>query len=127
MEGREEGKQGGFSQSEIPKGVVVSSRATTCSVSCELCGSQASLYCQADDAFICRKCDKWVHGANFLAHRHIRCMLCETCHNLTHRYLIGNSVEVVLPSIVSWTEGSQCDSNGTTKCSRLLKRPFLLL
>ncbi|KAJ4729990.1 Zinc finger, B-box, partial [Melia azedarach] len=39
-------------------------------VSCELCGSRASLYCQADEAFLCRKCDKWVHEANFLALRH---------------------------------------------------------
>ncbi|KAH1098660.1 hypothetical protein J1N35_015581 [Gossypium stocksii] len=40
-------------------------------VNCELCNSRASLYCQADDAYLCRKCDKWVHQANFLALRHI--------------------------------------------------------
>ncbi|XP_059450820.1 B-box domain protein 30-like [Corylus avellana] len=74
--------------------------ATTGSVPCELCGSRASLYCQADDAFLCRKCDKWVHGANFLARRHIRCFLCNSCQNLTQRYLIGASLEVVLPTML---------------------------
>ncbi|GKV11496.1 hypothetical protein SLEP1_g22753 [Rubroshorea leprosula] len=52
-------------------------------VRCELCNSRASLYCPADDAFLCRKCDRWVHQANFLALRHIRCFLCNSCQNLT--------------------------------------------
>ncbi|XVE92874.1 hypothetical protein REPUB_Repub01dG0141300 [Reevesia pubescens] len=69
-------------------------------VNCELCNSRASLYCQADDAYLCRKCDKWVHEANFLALRHIRCFLCSTCQNLTQRYLIGASNEVLLPSMI---------------------------
>ncbi|KAF5786135.1 putative transcription factor interactor and regulator Znf-B family [Helianthus annuus] len=56
--------------------------------SCELCKSNASLYCQADDAFLCLKCDKYVHSANFLARRHVRCMLCATCSRPTHRYLV---------------------------------------
>ncbi|XP_060190378.1 B-box domain protein 30-like [Lycium barbarum] len=65
-------------------------------ISCELCNSEASVYCQADDAFLCRKCDKWVHGANFLAQRHIRCLLCGVCKRLTRRFLIGTSSEVNL-------------------------------
>ncbi|MBA0682787.1 hypothetical protein Goari_024480, partial [Gossypium aridum] len=68
-------------------------------VNCELCNSRASLYCQADDAYLCRKCDKWVHQANFLALRHIRCFLCSTCQSLTQRYLIGASHEVMLPTM----------------------------
>ncbi|OMO99989.1 Zinc finger, B-box [Corchorus olitorius] len=68
---------------------------------CELCNSKAALYCQADDAYLCRKCDKWVHEANFLALRHIRCFLCNSCQNLTQRYLIGASHEVVLPTMSS--------------------------
>ncbi|KAI8010453.1 B-box domain protein 31 [Camellia lanceoleosa] len=67
---------------------------------CELCGSRASLYCQADDAFLCRRCDKRVHGANFLAFRHIRCLLCDTCQNLTERYVVRNS-EMALPVILN--------------------------
>ncbi|XP_021907289.1 B-box domain protein 30 [Carica papaya] len=83
-------------------------------VSCELCGSRASLYCQADDAFLCRKCDKWVHQANFLALRHVRCLLCSSCQKLTQRYLVGASREVVLPTVVGWPETTrqpgQCDN-----------------
>ncbi|CAK7355399.1 unnamed protein product, partial [Dovyalis caffra] len=90
---------------------VDSPNATSRWVCCELCGSRASLYCQADDAFLCRKCDKWVHGANFLAQRHIRCMLCNACQNLTQRYLIGASTQVLLPTIVSWGETRQRNSN----------------
>ncbi|KAM7492326.1 hypothetical protein LguiA_035247 [Lonicera macranthoides] len=96
------------------------------SVSCDLCNSEASLYCQADDAYLCKKCDKWVHGANFLAQRHIRCLICHACRNLTHRYLIGADLEVVLPIIVSCPERRVCNSNdeeghGTPKM------PFLFL
>uniref|UniRef100_A0A5B7BXP1 Putative B-box zinc finger protein 32 n=1 Tax=Davidia involucrata TaxID=16924 RepID=A0A5B7BXP1_DAVIN len=122
----EEGSQRDFGQSKSLK-EVVSAHAAKGPLSCELCSSQASLYCQADDAFLCRKCDKLVHGANFLAQRHIRCLLCNTCQSLTQRYLIGTSVEVVLPTIVSCTQRSQCNSNVKTKCSRTLKMPFLFL
>ncbi|KAJ9176945.1 hypothetical protein P3X46_012204 [Hevea brasiliensis] len=98
---------------------------------CELCGSRASLYCQADDAYLCRQCDKWVHGANFLAFRHIRCFLCNTCQNLTQRYLIGASMEIVLPTIVSLRERrrQQCNNsnNDEKQCSTSLKMPFLFL
>ncbi|XP_060959408.1 B-box domain protein 30 [Cannabis sativa] len=106
----------------------------TCSVVCELCSSAASVYCQADDAYLCRKCDTWVHGANFLARRHIRCFLCNTCHKLTKRYLIGASVEMVLPTLVTTSstttssdqQRSQCDSSlSKTNCSTTLKTPFL--
>ncbi|KAK7272306.1 hypothetical protein RJT34_28818 [Clitoria ternatea] len=87
---------------------------------CELCGLQASLYCQADDAYLCRKCDKRVHEANFLALRHIRCFLCHTCQNLTRRYLIGASLEVVLPANVNWAIGNLPNNRRTyMKCSRM--------
>lgn len=79
--------------------MVVWDHAPQGSVCCELCDAEASLYCQADDAFLCPKCDKKVHAANFLAQRHIRCLLCRT------------SVEVRLPTIVSKKERNQSDSN----------------
>ncbi|KAI3465644.1 hypothetical protein Pfo_022307 [Paulownia fortunei] len=60
-------------------------------ISCELCSLEASLYCAADDAFLCRKCDRFVHAANFLAQRHIRCLLCSSCCSCTRRFLIGTS------------------------------------
>lgn len=97
-------------------------------VMCELCNSKASLYCQADDAYLCRKCDKWVHGANFLALRHIRCILCNVCQNLTQKYLMGTSTEVLLPTIITCTKANDCNNgNLNTCCSVMLKRPFLFL
>ncbi|KAL2474192.1 B-box type zinc finger family protein [Forsythia ovata] len=97
-------------------------------VSCELCNSEASLYCQADDAFLCKKCDSFVHAANFLAQRHIRCLLCTTCQSLTRRYLVGTSVEVVLPTVVCLKgKGSGFDQNLEEKDARNWKEPFLLL
>ncbi|KAH7861851.1 hypothetical protein Vadar_031755 [Vaccinium darrowii] len=118
-----EQSHGGFRWSDIQK-EAVSDNST---VACALCRSRASLYCQADDAFLCKKCDKWVHGANFLAQRHIRCFLCYSCQGLTHRYLIGTSTEVMLPVIASWGEKNRCDSNVQMECSTTPKMPFLFL
>ncbi|CAD6251698.1 unnamed protein product [Miscanthus lutarioriparius] len=39
---------------------------------CELCGGAAAVHCAADSAFLCLRCDSKVHGANFLASRHLR-------------------------------------------------------
>ncbi|KAF8658631.1 hypothetical protein HU200_059097 [Digitaria exilis] len=39
---------------------------------CELCGAPAAVHCEADAAFLCAACDAKVHGANFLASRHLR-------------------------------------------------------
>ncbi|CAN6230526.1 unnamed protein product [Urochloa humidicola] len=39
---------------------------------CELCGGAAAVHCAADSAFLCLRCDAKVHGANFLASRHLR-------------------------------------------------------
>lgn len=123
--GLEESKRGSVFEEVAPS----NTNTVTYVVICELCSSAATVYCQADDAYLCRKCDQWVHGANFLARRHIRCFLCKTCQKLTKRYLIGASVEMVLPSLVisSQERRSQCDSVSRTKCSRTLKRPFLFL
>ncbi|CAI8592739.1 unnamed protein product [Vicia faba] len=87
------------------------------SICCELCGLQASLYCQADDAYLCRKCDEKVHEANFLALRHIRCFLCNTCQNLTRRYLVGASLEMILPANISWNKGNLPHNSNLIKCS----------
>ncbi|KAJ8527842.1 hypothetical protein K7X08_015293 [Anisodus acutangulus] len=100
--------------------------------SCELCKSEATIYCQADDAFLCRKCDKLVHGANFLAQRHIRCILCGVCKRLTQRYLIGVSSEVILPIVVSFTHRSirslsSDEYSDEENCSRIVNEPFLFL
>lgn len=97
------------------------------SVCCELCDSDAMIYCPPDDSFLCRECDKQVHGANFLAKRHIRCLICRTCQSLTNRYLIGVSAEVMLPTIVAKSEKKPWSANLEENQSRELKRPFLLL
>ncbi|RWR93479.1 Zinc finger, B-box [Cinnamomum micranthum f. kanehirae] len=68
-------------------------------ITCELCNSRATIYCHSDDAFLCRTCDKHVHKANFLALRHIRCVLCESCQQPKHRYIIGSSFELTTPFI----------------------------
>ncbi|XWS54302.1 hypothetical protein CRYUN_Cryun10bG0078800 [Craigia yunnanensis] len=95
------GLQGGNTPSScLKEGVSPNATRAWGLVNCELCNSRASLYCQADDAYLCRKCDKWVHEANFLALRHIRCFLCNTCQNLTQRYIIGASHEVLLPTML---------------------------
>ncbi|KAG6572307.1 B-box domain protein 30, partial [Cucurbita argyrosperma subsp. argyrosperma] len=101
---------------------------------CELCGSRASLYCQADEAYLCQKCDKMVHSANFLALRHVRCLLCNTCQRATRRYLLGASMEVVLPSIVSSSlmernfQNYHCGSDDYDQnSSQLLQTPCLFL
>lgn len=123
-----EGKKlGGSCRSLPPEGNSSFAATRGCSASCELCGLQASLYCPADDAYLCRKCDEWVHRANFLALRHVRCFLCKTCQNLTHRYLIGISAEILLP--VRWIVQKQNLPNSTTDefCSRTIKRPFIFL
>lgn len=67
-------------------------------VRCELCGGDASVFCEADSAFLCRKCDRWVHGANFLAWRHVRRVLCTACYKLTRRCVVGDNYHVILPA-----------------------------
>ncbi|KAJ6834112.1 putative B-box zinc finger protein 32-like [Iris pallida] len=49
---------------------------------CELCGEEASLYCDADSAFLCFRCDRRVHAANFLVARHVRRLTCPSCLSL---------------------------------------------
>ncbi|KAK7404924.1 hypothetical protein VNO78_05980 [Psophocarpus tetragonolobus] len=129
--GAEEKKLGAlcrsFQHEEITS--LASTRGST--TSCELCGLQASLYCQADNAYLCRKCDKWVHKANILALRHVRCFLCNTCQNLTQRYMIGVSMEIVVPSTVGWIvqkqEQNPDDNNTDRYSSRTINCPYTFL
>lgn len=49
--------------------------------SCEFCGEgRATVYCRADSARLCLPCDRHVHGANALAERHPRTLLCHACN-----------------------------------------------
>ncbi|XP_010449956.1 PREDICTED: B-box domain protein 30-like [Camelina sativa] len=74
-------------------------------VRCELCDKNATVYCEADAAFLCRKCDTWVHSANFLARRHLRSVICSTCRKLTRRFLVGDNFNAVLPEIRTMARG----------------------
>jgi len=56
---------------------------------CELCGKEAALRCEADCANLCYKCDANVHGVNFLVARHVRVVLCCRCHENTERSVSG--------------------------------------
>ncbi|EXC11589.1 Putative zinc finger protein CONSTANS-LIKE 11 [Morus notabilis] len=50
---------------------------------CELCDSQAKMYCESDRASLCWDCDARVHGANFLVAKHSRTLLCRVCQSPT--------------------------------------------
>ncbi|PKU68648.1 Putative zinc finger protein CONSTANS-LIKE 11 [Dendrobium catenatum] len=50
---------------------------------CELCGREARMYCESDQASLCWDCDAKVHGANFLVERHPRVLLCRRCQSPT--------------------------------------------
>ncbi|GAB4849585.1 hypothetical protein Ancab_004380 [Ancistrocladus abbreviatus] len=50
---------------------------------CELCSSQAKMYCESDQASLCWDCDEKVHGANFLVAKHMRTVLCHVCQSQT--------------------------------------------
>lgn len=131
----------GFVAPEMPEDYVRAATAAAKDVSCELCNSSATLYCEADDAFLCEGCDRWVHGANFLAGRHVRCLICSSCHKFTRECLVGDWVRVVMAAPVEDVHRSFCDSKhdddgvdgdgdaeqGQERCDRSLKMPFLFL
>ncbi|XP_008799882.3 zinc finger protein CONSTANS-LIKE 13 isoform X1 [Phoenix dactylifera] len=48
--------------------------------SCDFCGeAKALVYCRADAARLCLRCDRQVHAANSVCSRHPRSLLCDTC------------------------------------------------
>ncbi|XP_022139730.1 protein BFR2 [Momordica charantia] len=50
---------------------------------CELCGQQARMFCESDQANLCWDCDEKVHCANFLVAKHSRSLLCHVCQSPT--------------------------------------------
>ncbi|KAF9605392.1 hypothetical protein IFM89_016969 [Coptis chinensis] len=49
---------------------------------CDFCGeTKALLYCKADSAKLCFKCDKQVHSTNQLFCKHTRSQLCDVCNS----------------------------------------------
>ncbi|KAK3219116.1 hypothetical protein Dsin_013086 [Dipteronia sinensis] len=64
---------------------------------CELCGLQASIYCDSDSAFLCRSCDAAVHQANFLVARHLRNSLCSKCNSLAGSFVSAAAAGIESP------------------------------
>ncbi|KAK2651842.1 hypothetical protein Ddye_011698 [Dipteronia dyeriana] len=64
---------------------------------CELCGRQASIYCDSDSAFLCRSCDAAVHQANFLVARHLRYCLCSKCNSLAGSFVSDAAAGIESP------------------------------
>ncbi|XP_022848166.1 B-box zinc finger protein 32-like [Olea europaea var. sylvestris] len=50
---------------------------------CDFCNSTARMYCESDQASLCRVCDARIHTANFLVAEHSRNLLCHTCQSPT--------------------------------------------
>ncbi|XP_042500382.1 zinc finger protein CONSTANS-LIKE 14-like isoform X2 [Macadamia integrifolia] len=49
-------------------------------IPCDFCSEEiAVLYCRADSAKLCLFCDKHVHSANALSHKHLRSQICDNC------------------------------------------------
>ncbi|EOA32562.1 hypothetical protein CARUB_v10015852mg [Capsella rubella] len=95
-------------------------------VRCELCGGDAYVFCEADSAFLCRKCDRWVHGANFLAWRHVRRVLCTSCQKLTRRCLVGDQdFHVVLSSATTTVDVEEDRSEEVSSSNHEV--PFVFL
>ncbi|XP_039146058.1 zinc finger protein CONSTANS-LIKE 2 [Dioscorea cayenensis subsp. rotundata] len=47
---------------------------------CDVCrGAPCSVFCRADEAYLCASCDARVHAANRVASRHERVWVCEAC------------------------------------------------
>jgi hypothetical protein len=69
---------------------------------CDVCeGAAARLFCAADEAALCLRCDEKVHGCNKLASRHVRLELaesravprCDICENAPGTFLFpGNNI-----------------------------------
>lgn len=65
---------------------------------CDVCeAAPARVFCAADEAALCRKCDEKVHGCNKLASRHVRLTLaearavpkCDICENAPAFFFCG--------------------------------------
>ncbi|KAK4269578.1 hypothetical protein QN277_022717 [Acacia crassicarpa] len=84
--------------------------------SCELCGEEAYLYCGADSAFLCCKCDEKVHDANFLVARHIREVLCCNCGCLAGRQVSGTVAPFETIACQSCSLENHSDKNEDDDC-----------
>lgn len=70
---------------------------------CELCKGAARVYCESDQASLCWSCDAKVHSANFLVARHVRSLLCHSCHSPTawsgSGHKLGRTLSICEPCV----------------------------
>lgn len=81
---------------------------------CELCNTEAAIYCASDSAFLCRSCDANVHEANFLVARHLRQTICSQCKGLTGNFNSGvglKALSAICSSCCSPTAGFDLESD----------------
>ncbi|GAB4846283.1 hypothetical protein Ancab_025283 [Ancistrocladus abbreviatus] len=81
---------------------------------CELCSSQAKLYCESDQASLCWDCDEKVHGANFLVAKHMRTVLCNVCQSQTPWKAAGLKLGQTV-SVCDGCVGSRSGDGGVRK------------
>ncbi|KAK1388972.1 B-box zinc finger protein 32 [Heracleum sosnowskyi] len=70
---------------------------------CELCKGAARVFCESDQASLCWSCDAKVHSANFLVARHVRSLLCHSCHSPTawsgSGHKLGRTISICEPCV----------------------------
>lgn len=70
---------------------------------CELCKGAARVLCESDQARLCWSCDAKVHSANFLVARHVRSLLCHSCHSPTawsgSGHKLGRTISICEPCV----------------------------
>ncbi|KAF3326239.1 Zinc finger protein CONSTANS-LIKE 13 [Carex littledalei] len=67
-------------EEEEPPGPGSLAPANPKTTSCDFCTDRlAVVYCRADTASLCLRCDREVHTANTVSSRHTRSILCNTC------------------------------------------------
>ncbi|KAL8088121.1 uncharacterized protein LOC141698526 [Apium graveolens] len=70
---------------------------------CELCKGAARVFCESDQARLCWSCDAKVHSANFLVARHVRSLLCHSCHSPTpwsgSGHKLGRTISICEPCV----------------------------
>ncbi|XP_072960227.1 zinc finger protein CONSTANS-LIKE 13-like [Typha angustifolia] len=66
---------------------------------CDFCSQEKALvYCRADTAKLCLRCDRQVHAANSVSSRHPRSLLCDSCRAAPASVFCASDCNLVLCS-----------------------------
>ena len=81
---------------------------------CELCGQQARMFCESDQANLCWDCDEKVHCANFLVAKHSRSLLCHVCQSPTPWAASGRKLTPTVSVCEGCVDvhGGKCEQGG---------------